>query len=223
MRNCIFNKNAIVLAWDFDLTLVDSFSPWIDYLNERLGCGDEITIEELLGRNGDLVPYFFERGIKNPFSYWEQHDLYDDMTPFMGYDTAKVIAQLSDKITNITGRPVRNIVVSKCVPQHIDSKHRFLSKWFPKVFDGFHDTAFKHDIRCHAMFDDSEDTLRMMRNTGVKLVVPASHNIFDVDSEDSNYIKFMGGQGKLGTFWEQLSIQSEQTKLALWITQNLRD
>lgn len=216
-------KKPFIIAWDKDLTLSDGFTGWLDWLNLQLPESERITFECVTGRNGDLVPYFKERGITNPFEYWMQHDLYDDLEPFGGERCAEIITRLGDYVTNLTSRPVEHIVVSRCVPEHVYSKRRFIDKHFAGVFSGFIDTAQKQYTRCDAMFDDSVDTLKLMRGTGVKLVVPATHNVYDFSKEDPNYVKSMGVQGVMGSMWDQLMAdETEVTKLGIWLAEGLR-
>ncbi|QGZ16139.1 hypothetical protein Kuja_1480 [Vibrio phage vB_VchM_Kuja] len=213
-------KKPFIIAWDFDYTLNDGLTEWIDWVNKRLKPVDWVQFEEVVGLGDDLVPYFDNLIGCSSIDFWKQPNLYDDMKPFDN-EQRSLIIRLGDYITNLTGRPVEHIVVSKCMPEHIQSKKRYLEKHFEGVFSGFIDTADKNYVRFDAIFDDSYEVFKSVKPVCNKIVIPASHTAFDLSNEDPKQVMLLGMQGYMGSMWyELLEDESSVCNLAIWLTEN---
>lgn len=141
-----------VIAVDVDLTVVDTLTPWMRQFKTRTG-------EFIKNESGsyDLLPEMSEiikrKGIKNydPYSFWCLPDLYDDMEP---------VPYCVDELRKLQLMGNQIVFVSTCIPTHIDSKKRFLNKYFPWA-DGFIDTKDKHFVAYDVLIDDKIEHLRL--------------------------------------------------------------
>lgn len=152
--------SKFTIAFDFDLTFVNSLSPWIDWVNAS-GATPPIAWAEIIDR-GDLVPFFESRGVANAWEYWLLPDLYDDMQPMQ--NAVEVLQALKDR-----GHTV--ICVSKCTPEHLASKKRMLDKYVPFI-DGFIDTGDKQFVDFDVIIDDSDTMVEQIANHGKKVIQP---------------------------------------------------
>lgn len=210
-------KNPYILALDVDGTLVDSISPWFTWCNEQLAPERQVKPEDILGQNGDLIPHLWDMGIRNPFQYWEQSNLYDDMAP---HPACKLtLIALRERLQNILERDVVFIAVSRCAPEHIHSKRKFLQKHFGNMIEAFIDTADKSFVEFDAIIDDSLDTVNQLVGTNKKVIVPSTHLLVDHDKFDKTMVKFIGEQGKYDDMWRHLRDEPNMvTQLAYWLS-----
>lgn len=144
----------MIVAFDIDLTVVDSLSPWFVWIEENLG----VTKEEIeFDGNYDLVPQIIKAvqkknlysktyGFLDPMLYWKQDNLYDNLTA--NDDALRFYNYLK-----VNGHEV--VFVSLCEPEHIKSKIDFVNRSFPNN-DGFISTKHKHYVRYDVLFDDRE-------------------------------------------------------------------
>lgn len=149
-----------IIAFDFDLTFADSLGPWIDWVNNS-GARPPIEWSEIVGQ-GDLVPFFEQRGVKDAWEYWLLSDLYDDMQPME--NAVEVLQELKSR-----GHTV--ICVSKCTPEHLASKKRMLDKYVPFI-DGFVDTGDKHFVDFDVIIDDSGEMVLKIAEYGKMVIQP---------------------------------------------------
>ena len=135
-----------VIGVDVDLTVVDTFTPWMTWFEEQSG-GIKVKNEDGVY---DLVPEMKEilksigKEDVNPFAFWCQEDLYDDLMPLSWAVTA---------LWSLKNRGHRVVFVSSCVPEHTASKIRFLDKWFGWR-SGFIATHEKEFVNYDVLIDD---------------------------------------------------------------------
>lgn len=125
-----------VIGCDIDLTIVDTYNPWMKWFEEHSG-GRKIT-----NVNGDydLVPEMShilqEAGSYiDPFDYWRRGDLYDSLKPLLWSQSC---------LWYLKERGHKIVFISSCVPEHTASKIRFLDKYFSwrHSFIATHDKEF---------------------------------------------------------------------------------
>jgi 5'(3')-deoxyribonucleotidase len=141
-----------VIAVDVDLTVVDSLTPWMDWL-------EEFTDEKVKNVSGayNLEPEIREillragRDDVDPLEYWKNPCLYDTMEPIEGAVEA---------LANIKRRGHQVVFVSSCFPEHTASKERLLKRCFPFA-DGFIATHDKHFVGYDALIDDKLEHMRL--------------------------------------------------------------
>ena len=129
------------IAVDVDLTLVDSLTPWTKWWEEKTGAtfpwdkiGPELSINDALQ---------LEMPREETVKYWLQDDLYDNLKPHAGsIQTLKFLSFKYDVF-----------FVSHCQDEHLDSKLRFLDKFFP-FHSGLINTQNKAGIEADMYFDD---------------------------------------------------------------------
>lgn len=136
-----------VIAVDVDLTVFDTISPWLRWFDNLAGI--KTNPKNLV--QYDLIPYFKSvlesRGIHNvnPFSFWFQKDLYDEMEPIEG---------CKEKLKELHEQGNKIVFVSKCEPEHLRSKKKALEYYFP-FMSGFIDTGDKQYCKYDALIDDN--------------------------------------------------------------------
>lgn len=139
---------------DVDLTLVDSVTPWMEWLNAMSGRHEtfqSLSYDYNLGKffTDDLQKYN-----RCPYDYWRNSCLYDTLRP---YPFAKeCLARLHDIGYEI-------IFVSHCKGNHTKSKYNFLQRHFGDIMSGFHATKEKHQCMSGTgrdiFIDDRHDML----------------------------------------------------------------
>ena len=88
----------------------------------------------------------------NPLNYWKNDELYDDKLPIQ--DAVSVLLKHQDKFDIV--------FVSNCFSEHIDSKKRFINRWFGDF--PFIDTHHKEYIQCDVVIDDRAYYLRQIQS-----------------------------------------------------------
>lgn len=139
------DRRKMVLGVDVDLTVVDSLAPWLAWFKDKTGLEvkNESKTYYLENEMSDLIfesgaPYF------SPFSFWEQPDLYDNLSPLEGsVESLNIIKDLGWDI----------VFISSCVPAHTKSKINFLKKHF-KFEHSFIATHDKHLVKYNLLVDD---------------------------------------------------------------------
>lgn len=150
----------LTIAFDFDLTFVDSLGPWIGWVNNS-GATPPILWSDIQDK-GDLVPFFESRGVSMAWEYWLMADLYDNMKPME--NAVEVLRVLKERGHTI-------ICVSKCTPEHLESKKRMLDKYVPFI-DGFVDTGDKQFVDFDVIIDDSDEMVLKIAEHGKKVIQP---------------------------------------------------
>ena len=132
-------SKAIVV--DVDLTLVDTLSVWVAWWEKKTESkfpwekiGPDFSINNALQTK-------MSRDMTTKF--WEQCDLYDNLEPLPG--SIQTLKWLSAKY--------EIFFVSHCHPKHLNSKRKFLDKFFP-FHDGLINTQHKYAIDADIYFDD---------------------------------------------------------------------
>lgn len=192
---------------DFDLTLVDSLHPWIDWFNKLTEEKVELVNRDLIfwgepiikfkpitkacytDFKGDLAILMRDRqsylplGYQfDPMSWWRQQDLYCEMQPLVGALTWMMLVR-ETLVNHHDFSAVEFVCVSKCEPEHERSKRRFLPTHFPDVFNGFVSTDDKHLVAVDCLIDDNP-----------KYVIPCRDNgIFQIYVPQGNYELFPDG------------------------------
>lgn len=159
-----------VVAIDIDLTVVDTLTPWLIWLQRK---GLHFPSEAFLCQqteNGnwlthyDRMPEFahingfgnIEIGdlIKSHMEYWSNPKLYDFLKP---------IPSAVEKIHRMVKEIDAEIVwVSHCISGHKDSKVEFIKHYFPQdVFKWeFVDTRAKHRVNYDVLIDDNPSIMK---------------------------------------------------------------
>lgn len=143
-------SDIFVLAIDVDLTLVDSLSTWVK------ATGLEITIQDLpepeIDQVLDLAPWFEQKGVKDPLSYWKGADVYDGMRVNRSFvDFYQTLCFWLEKKLE---KRVETIVVSSCFPEHENSKRQLVKSVFGERAP-FISTSAKHMVDFDLIIDDS--------------------------------------------------------------------
>lgn len=184
--------NTIRIAFDVDLTLVDSLKPWVDWFNRDNtdksafcdGHGPRpfqpISEECYLAYQGDLAILMRERAHRawssyhDPMEWWRNPDLYDDMKPVS--KALEFMVALRERLERHFHN-VEYVAVSKCEPEHERSKWGFIRREFTDQFSGFVSTDDKHLLAVDCLIDDNP-----------KYVGPCvSNNIFSIYCPHGNY------------------------------------
>ena len=142
-------KVAVV---DIDLTVVDTVSPWIDYMNNLTGLNFEIT-------EGCQYPYnltrIYAHALVNPtdtselFEYWKSKTLYDNLQPLPG--SVEALKKLNDLGYDI-------VFASVLKHGHDKSKYYFLKRHFPFMAAAVF-TKEKGYIKADLVIDDRNEYL----------------------------------------------------------------
>lgn len=176
---------------DFDLTLVDSLWPWVDWFNKHLeivntysryeGRKPEIITREcyltfpgeqladlMNQRQSVLIP----QDKLDPMSYWRQRDLYDKMVPLAG--ACEFFEALERRLMKYCGfMDVEFVCVTKCEPEHEHSKRRFIPSHFGNLFNGFVSTDDKHLVAIDCLIDDNPKYVKPCNENGIfQIYVP---------------------------------------------------
>lgn len=158
---------------DFDLTGWDSLVHWFKWCNDRIKekggkpIDDWFEVAKSAG-GGDLVPIFKDLGVDNPFAYWEQSDLYDDMEPMCGF------VNVVKSLIHVYGYNIR--IISKCVDSHKDSKVMAVYRHFKEEMDNglmeFYVSAEKTDVEVGLMIDDYPKVVKAFNQLGIPTIQP---------------------------------------------------
>jgi len=186
------DKTAILV--DVDLTIVDSGTPWKDWMesvyhvaaDHDLMEQDQNSTEGLLDYN--LSKYFPTRCTKaiGPFEFWEDPHLYDKLQPMQG--AVDAIKKLYD-----AGHPIR--FVSFCKKGHFSSKVRFLKRNFPfldidKGSDGcgFYATKYKAGVKGGVIIDDRNAFLNQFPDEVIKVKFDTPYTQDEEPRENYDFI-----------------------------------
>ena len=146
-----------VLGIDVDLTVVDTLHPWLWWYYEESGI--ELTDEDIKGKNYNIETLM--AGVKEPLKFWEIEDLYDELSPEP--DAKKYIDKLSEEF--------EIVFVSSVFNKHIESKEKFLKRFFP--YAGFIATHSKKYIDVDYFIDDHkkyiDEVYEYAKNRGRKV------------------------------------------------------
>lgn len=105
-----------VVGIDVDLTVVDMITPWLQWYNQETG--ENLTLDDLKGYEYHIQDLMTKH--KNPLSFWEKEDLYDNLSPMP--EVKKYIDNLS--------KYFKIVFISSCFPGHYKSKENFLKRYF---------------------------------------------------------------------------------------------
>lgn len=143
-------SDIFVLAVDVDLTLVDSLSTWLK------ATGLDITVQDLpkpeIDQVLDLAPWFEQKGVKDPLSYWKGDAVYDGMR--INHSFRDFLCNLTYWLEEKTGKKVETIIVSSCFPEHEASKRKLVKSVFGDKVP-FISTSAKHMVDFDLIIDDS--------------------------------------------------------------------
>lgn len=159
------------IAVDFDLVMYPSDVGWIDWLNRVSGKNYTFPYKEGDKKyNYNTAEHYkdFEKltGV-NPFQYWNDPYLYDQLRPIEG--SVEVLKKLKESGNNI-------VVVSHCKGDHLSSKARaiklrypFIELKNPQSRDGFVATKEKSVVHADVMIDDRYYNLKAFPDETIKL------------------------------------------------------
>lgn len=144
--------NKPVIAVDVDLTVVDTLTPWFEWLRQY---SDEPVKNE--HNKYDLAPemesILDRAGYRDvdPLDYWRQHNLYHKLDPIPG------CVEALEKAHKIGWNVV---FVSSCFAEHTNSKAWMIKRHFPFAA-GFIATHDKHFVAYDVIIDDRLDHMRL--------------------------------------------------------------
>lgn len=144
-----------IVAIDVDLTLIDTGTSWLKWLNRK--SGKRLSLEDC-GYDYNLATSFPE--VKDPYSYWRQKDLYDGLIP--RDDALRIVARLCKEHSVV--------FVSAVKGDHHKSKYNFLKRWFPNM-QGFIATKEKNFVKCDMLIDDRNSFLNLMPEEVIKIKI----------------------------------------------------
>ncbi|AVO23006.1 hypothetical protein HWB57_gp166 [Erwinia phage vB_EamM-Bue1] len=190
--NSFFPKKIFRVGVDFDLTMVDSLWPWIQWFNTHLermnafascdGSQQAILIthecylafpgEQLADLMNERQAHLVVEDRLNPMAYWRQHDLYDNMQPLAG--AREFFTALQKRMMTYHGfMDVEFVCVTKCEPEHELSKRRFVETHFSDLFNGFVSTDDKHLVSMDCLIDDNPKYVKPCNENGIfQIYVP---------------------------------------------------
>lgn len=198
--NSSFPRKIYRFGIDFDLTLVDSLWPWIEWFNFHLDkmnafarC-DGSTLAELITKEcylsfpgeqlADLMNqrqvHLVKEDQLDPMSYWRQRDLYDAMKPLAG--AREFFLNIQEHMMRHCGfGDVEFVCVTKCEPEHEHSKRRFIATHFSDLFSGFLSTDDKHLVAMDCLIDDNPKYVKPCNDNGIfQIYVPQGRvQVFD--------------------------------------------
>ena len=146
-------NNRTILV-DVDLTVVDSGTPWVDWLNQAAGTFIHPNPESG-AIDYDLSVYwkdYLQEYDIDPYEYWRSESLYDDLEPLEG-----AVGCLEGFA--IAGWNV--VFVSALKGNHHKSKYHFLKRNFP-FMAGFIGTREKQFVKGDVIIDDRNKFLNVM-------------------------------------------------------------
>jgi 5'(3')-deoxyribonucleotidase len=135
-----------VLGVDVDLTIVDPVTKWIKWYEDE-------TNTKFVPKKNHYYIHELMVNHPSPTDFWKIDSLYDDLFPFE--HSVDVLKKLSESYDIV--------FVSACFPEHINSKQRFLDKFFPFA-SGFISTKEKQYVQMDIFVDDSLENLRAVKN-----------------------------------------------------------
>lgn len=136
---------------DVDLTIVDTLTPWLDWFKSKTG--KDLPSHEIEGHNLELVMNSYLDGL-DAVSYWESHDLYDDITP---------IPEAKHFIDSAISAGHEIVFITVSNHGHFRSKARFLNREFPNASGIIH-TNLKWMIDIDVIIDDNTEILKQVRD-----------------------------------------------------------
>mgnify|MGYP002640290601 CR=1 FL=1 len=136
------NSMSRSVVVDVDLTVVDTLTPWVTWWEKRVDTKfDWSAVNKDLSINKQLHQLM---SCEEALTFWRNPELYDNLTPLTGSRNAL-------RLLKSMGYDL--FFVSNCEDDHVESKRRFLDKYFP-FHDGLIDTCQKHSIEADIYFDD---------------------------------------------------------------------
>lgn len=143
----------MIIGVDVDLTVVNMLDKWVNWYYDETG--HEITYFGELRWN---INYLMTEH-PDPMSFWKNPNLYDNEPTLP--NAKEVLGELSLKHDII--------FVSHCMPEHENSKRRFIQENFP-FHKGFISTGDKGYVRCDVFIDDSGKMLDKFPDTVDKIL-----------------------------------------------------
>ena len=137
----------MLIAVDVDLTVTDTLSPWL--MQFQLMTGRRVlNLDHNYSLEPEMLRIMADVGLSindyDPMELWDRSDLYDSAKPLP-------LCQNTLHQLNQEGHDI--VFVSSCIAGHIDSKKRFLDRYFP-YSAGFIDTVDKHWVNYDVLIDD---------------------------------------------------------------------
>ena len=150
---------------DVDSTVVDLIPDWLEsYKNHT---GKAIELSELDGKFFEISTIMKERGY--PIDFWSLPDIYDNAEPMAGSQSA---------IQLMVDRGLDVFFITTSTSGHMDSKERFLAKFFPGI--PIIHTKQKHVVKMDLLIDDGFHNLvsqnKHQPNTAL-CMFKAPHNV----------------------------------------------
>lgn len=187
-------KEAIIV--DVDLTVVDSGTPWFEWLEKVYKIPADSALMNLHREQFGLIKYNLAAYFPNrcsealsPYEYFEDPHLYDKLSPLPG---------VVDAIYRLwkAGHPIR--FVSHCKKGHFSSKVRFLKRSFPFIDldnapcgSGFYATKNKSGVSGAAVIDDRNNFLNQFGGDVLKIKFKTQYTQdeeprckYDLESDD---------------------------------------
>ncbi|ACV50041.1 conserved hypothetical protein [Delftia phage PhiW-14] len=142
-------KRKQTIAIDVDLTVVDSLTPWIEWLNSeahKAGIQERFQLKSgpCFDVGHEMIEWAKQHHLPiSMYKYWQQPSLYDSMVPLDPMLPSLIHKWwMSDKDI---------VFVSHCFPEHTASKRRMLERLFGGTEHAF--IAADSNVKCFVDYD----------------------------------------------------------------------
>lgn len=173
-----------VIAIDIDLTVVDTLTPWLMWLDRRGLTFPADAFMESSNKNWlthyDRMPEFAhahsftdmdkDELTKAHMDFWSEPKLYDLLSPVPG--AVGKIRQMARPVEQ-GGLNAEIVFVSHCIAGHKDSKVELIKHFFARMNWDFVDTRAKHRVNYDVLIDDNPSIMQLCieRNPRAKHVM----------------------------------------------------
>lgn len=183
----INRKDAFVVAFDVDHTLLDSVNTWLAHF----GIKEEDLPEIAEGECYDLVPWLRDNKQlahdECPLEWWKQGGLYQNVQPFPGVQ--EFLKEFRKQLEFAFEKEVVFILVSSCFPEHEKSKWDRMEELFPGEFEAKISTSAKHHVDFDILFDDSTGVALNCNDAGKPVIMPHGKlNPLSIHKRELNYV-----------------------------------
>lgn len=176
----MINRKVVVV--DVDLTVVDTATPWVVYMNKLTGLN--FNLEEGCEYPYNLTDIYADVIVNSDdrsdlFQYWKSETLYDNLTPLEG--SVEALRELD--------RVGYDIVFASVLKHgHDKSKYYFLKRHFP-FMKGCVFTKEKGLIKADVIIDDRNDYLRQFGEgvTKIRMKTPFTQDVCSDGLEVSHW------------------------------------
>jgi 5'(3')-deoxyribonucleotidase len=162
---------------DIDGVIVNTPNEWVNWIEKVADTSLPLKLDYNLEKH---VPNFKNDCGLDPFEFWNNHILYDNLYP---------IFPCIDVIRNIIASGHKVVFISHTKGEHLSSKFRFLKKHFPFLTFGYNGNASyiatkeKNLVNVDLMIDDRFYNLKHFNKDVIKIYLKTKFE--DEDFEDN--------------------------------------